>query len=59
VARRVELAGLEPLLVVTVSNHGASARVAASALLAQGFEDVRYLDGGIERWLDLGYPVEP
>ena len=57
-ARRAELVTAAHDIVVTVSTNGLRANAAAFTLALAGFADVRALEGGMVRWLSLGYPVE-
>lgn len=57
VHREAELTPYRALLVIVVSQHGGRARSAAVALSISGFTDVRALEGGMERWEDLGFPM--
>lgn len=41
--------------IVVVSERGMSARLAAVELELSGFTEVRALDGGMARWLELGF----
>ncbi len=56
--RRSELAGLEHRFVVVVSTRGNRAYIATLVLGLVGFDEIAFLEGGMQRWLDLGYPVE-
>jgi len=56
--RCAELGERRNELVVVVSGRGFRSRVAAAELRIAGFDDVRSLEGGMARWLDLGHPVE-
>lgn len=58
-ARRAELEPHRSTAIVIVSQRGHRARIAAFELGLDGFEEVFVLDGGILRWLELGYAVEP
>lgn len=42
--------------IVIVSERGISAKLAALELELSGFTEVRALDGGMARWLELGFP---
>lgn len=53
-----ELAELMSTPVVVVSQSGSSGRTAAVVLTVAGFADVAVLEGGMGRWIELGYPVE-
>ena len=53
-----ELGPLRSTPVVVVSQAARRARVAALELEAAGFGEVFVLEGGIQRWVDLGYPLE-
>ena len=44
--------------IVVVSDRGVSARLAAFELELLGFTEVRSLEGGMARWLELGFPIE-
>ncbi len=44
--------------VVIVSQMGVGSRMAFVMLAVAGFTEVMALEGGMERWLELGYPVE-
>ena len=56
--RVAELAPLRSTIIVVVSQRGRRARTAVAELEARGFTEVVLLDGGMHRWLELGYPVE-
>ena len=57
--RIAELSTDRSLPVVVVSQTGqARAYSAASELIAAGFPEVLVLDGGLDRWVELGCPVE-
>jgi len=56
--RRSEVSGLEHRLVVVVSSRGSRAYIATLVLGLVGFDEIAFLEGGMRRWLDLGYPVE-
>lgn len=56
-SRLAELAGIRDRHIVLVSNDGRSARAAASLMCLRGFEDVHVLEGGVDRWTALGYPL--
>jgi rhodanese-related sulfurtransferase len=43
--------------IVVVSERGTSAKLAAVELELSGFTEVRALDGGMARWLELGFPT--
>lgn len=43
--------------IVVISTHGTRSRVAAIELGLLGFEEVMVLDGGLERWRELGFPI--
>lgn len=43
--------------IVVVSERGISAKLAAVELELSGFTEVRALEGGMARWLELGFPV--
>jgi sulfur dioxygenase len=58
VARRAELGGQESEPIVVVSRRGTRASIAVRLLEAAGFSEVAALEGGMQRWLDLGLPVE-
>ena len=58
VARTAELVHLRATPIVVVSQRAHRARAAALDLEAAGFGEVFVLDDGIQRWLDLDYPVE-
>ncbi len=55
--RFTELAHLRTTPIVVVSQTACRARTAALELGMAGFEEVFVLDGGMQRWLELGYPV--
>jgi rhodanese-related sulfurtransferase len=57
-ARITELVDLRATPIVVVSQTARRARLAALELEAAGFEEVSVLEGGLQRWLDLGYEVE-
>jgi len=57
-ARLEELAGARATPVVVVSQMARRAVAAVLELQAAGFAEVFLLDGGMERWRELGYPVE-
>lgn len=56
-ARVSELTALcaTPLVVVSQGEQGA--RAAAMVLEGEGFQEVFLLEGGMARWLELGYPT--
>jgi rhodanese-related sulfurtransferase len=59
-ARMDDLQGLESSQLVTVCHHGVRSLKAALWLHSQGFQHVRSLAGGIDRWartIDLSMPV--
>jgi rhodanese-related sulfurtransferase len=58
-ARLPELRTLRTTRIVVVSQRARRARVAARELELAGFGEVFILEGGMHRWLELGYPVEP
>lgn len=43
--------------IVLVSKTGSRARTAAAILSLAGFTDASALDGGLDRWVALGYPI--
>lgn len=53
-----ELAGFENRPIVTVCRSGGRSGTAAAILTVAGFHDVHSLEGGIQVWRELGYPVE-
>lgn len=55
-SRQRELNPLRP--VITVCRSGNRSLVAAEFLLAQGFQDVKSLAGGMKAWSASGQPVE-
>lgn len=57
-ARSAELSNLRSTRIVVVSQQAQRARAAALQLQAAGFGEVFLLEGGMQRWLELGYPVE-
>ena len=57
-ARRDELAGLSSERLVVVSGRAVRSRLAALELELMGFTEVQSLDGGLERWTALGFPIE-
>jgi 3-mercaptopyruvate sulfurtransferase SseA len=56
-ARAMELGGHRSEAVVVVSRRGNAARVAAVELELLGLTEVSVLDGGMQRWAELGLPV--
>jgi rhodanese-related sulfurtransferase len=56
--RKSELAGLEHRFVVVVSSRANRAYIATLVLGLLGFDEIVFLEGGLKRWLELGYPVE-
>lgn len=58
-SRLSELRDLRSTRIVVVSQRARRALVAALELEAAGFGEVFVLDGGMHRWLELGYPAEP
>ncbi len=56
--RLTELAGNEELPIVTVCRSGGRSATAAAILSVAGFKDVRSMEGGMQRWNELGLPVE-
>lgn len=56
--RLAELVDLRATRVVVVSQREGRSRRAAHELEAAGFEEVFVLEGGMQAWLELGYPVE-
>ncbi len=58
VARTCELATHHADSIVVVSHEGMRAKIAAGVLSLAGFAEVAVLDGGIQRWRDLAYPLE-
>jgi rhodanese-related sulfurtransferase len=58
VARRTELLPYRHETLALVSYLGLRARVAAFGLSLAGFDAVVWLEGGLERWIRLGYPTE-
>lgn len=44
--------------IVTICGHNERADAAARMLVQAGFSKVRFLDGGMTRWVELGLPVE-
>ena len=57
-ARIAELSELRSTRIVVVSQRARRARITASELEAAAFGEVFVLEGGMHRWLELGYPVE-
>ena len=57
-ARSTELERRPGKTVVLVSLSGSRARVVAATLLLAGVSPVCALDGGLRRWIDLGFPLE-
>lgn len=53
-----ELDGLEGHPIVTVCRSGGRSSTAAAVLTTAGFTSVRSLDGGMARWIALGYPIQ-
>lgn len=53
-----ELMDLRATPIVVVSERGRRARLAALELEAAGFGEVSVLEGGIEKWVELGYALE-
>ena len=53
-----ELANLRSTLVVVVSQAAHPGAAAVLELRAAGFTEVLLLEGGMDRWLALGYPVD-
>jgi rhodanese-related sulfurtransferase len=58
-ARLEELASASATPVVVVSQGFRRAHAAVLELQAAGFHEVVLLEGGMNRWLELAYPVEP
>lgn len=56
-ARLSELRGARSAHVVVLSRTGSRAKTAATVLCLAGFADVSTLEGGLERWHALGYPL--
>jgi rhodanese-related sulfurtransferase len=56
-ARAIELGGHRSEALVVVSRRGNAARTAAVELELLGFTEVSVLDGGMQRWVELGLPV--
>jgi rhodanese-related sulfurtransferase len=56
-ARAAELGSHRSEAIVVVSGRGNAARRAAVELELLGFTEVRALDGGMQRWTELGLPV--
>lgn len=54
-----DLAGLEQRPLVTVCRSGGRSATAAAILTVAGFDDVRSLEGGMQRWRALGLPRAP
>lgn len=57
-ARWSELASHRSESIVVVSNRGLRARLAAVELELAGFTEVRYLEGGLHRWRELGLALD-
>lgn len=56
-ARLPELSGAHSTPVVVISRTGSRARTAATIMCLAGFQDVAVLEGGLELWSRLGYPL--
>lgn len=56
-ARLPELFGAHSTPVVVISRTGSRARTAATIMCLAGFQDVTVLEGGLELWSRLGYPL--
>jgi sulfur dioxygenase len=56
-ARCEEFACHRTELVVVVSTRGHRSRLAGLELELAGFNEVRSLEGGVQRWIELGLPV--
>jgi rhodanese-related sulfurtransferase len=56
--RLEDLASARATTIVVVSQRAIHAETAVHQLQAAGFTEVVMLDGGMHRWLELGYPVE-
>jgi rhodanese-related sulfurtransferase len=57
-SRLAELSQLRSTRIVVVSQRARRAQTAAVELEVAGFGEVFVLEGGMHRWLELGYPVE-
>lgn len=57
-ARIDELVHLRARPIVVVSKRARGARAVALQLEVTAFGEVFVLDGGFQRWLELGFPVE-
>lgn len=57
-SRLSELSPLRSNRIVVVSQRARRACTAAHELEAAGFGEVFVLEGGMHRWLELGYPIE-
>lgn len=55
--RLPELFGARSTPIVLISRTGSRARTAATIMCFAGFQDVVVLEGGLENWKRLGYPV--
>lgn len=56
--RQPEIAVARDKPVITYCASGTRAAQAAAALRANGYRDVKVMDGGYSEWVDAGYPVE-
>lgn len=57
-SRVTELSDLRSTPIVVVSQTARRARTAALELEMSGFEEVFVLEGGLQEWMNLGYPLE-
>ena len=56
--RLTELMSCQSMPIVVISQSGRRAVAAAQQLQATGFTEVFVLENGLQRWMDLGYPLE-
>jgi rhodanese-related sulfurtransferase len=57
-SRLAELAARHDTSVIVVSQDERRSSAAAATLARSGFAEVAALEGGMKRWLALGYPIE-
>jgi rhodanese-related sulfurtransferase len=44
--------------IITACKGGPMGALAAHALMKKGFSNVSFIDGGIQGWMDAGYPTD-